>query len=149
MGKAKKLKKTKTREFVVDASLALAWCFPDEKADYPNSVLESLSEKTAIVPALWHLEIGNALVMAERRKRCTTADIAKWLSFLNALPIVVDDETITRAWNHILGLAREHNLSVYDASYLELSLRLRLPLATLDIPLRKAAIKAGVVDYRP
>ena len=144
-----KADKAEARQFVVDCSLALAWCFPDEKADYPQAVLDSLAETAAIVPALWHLEIGNALLMGERRKRCTAADILKWLSFLSTLPITVDDETISRAWNDVMDLAREHNLSVYDASYLELALRRSLPLATLDIPLKKAALAAGVVAYKP
>jgi predicted nucleic acid-binding protein len=146
---ARKADKAKARQFVLDASLALAWCFPDEKAEYRQAVLDALAETPAIVPALWHLEVGNALLMGERRKRCTAADIRKWLSFLATLPIAVDDETITRAWNDVLDLAREHTLSVYDASYLELALRRTLPLATLDIPLKKAAQVAGVTAYEP
>ncbi len=142
-------KTAEPREFVVDGSMALAWCFPDEKAPRPQAVLDSLAETRAFVPTLWHLEVGNALLMGERRKRCTVADTAKWLSFLGSLPIIVDSETISRAWNDVLSLARAHDLSVYDASYLELALRRGLPLASLDTNLNSAAAALGVAEYRP
>jgi predicted nucleic acid-binding protein len=147
--KPSKTNPAKPDQFVVDGSLALAWCFPDEKAPYPQAVLDSLVSTPAIVPPLWHLEVANALLMGERRKRSTTADTTRWLSFLGTLPILVDDETITRAWNDSLGLARTHKLSVYDASYLELALRRALPLASLDAPLKSAAIAVGVAEYDP
>src|SRR5437667_309718 len=99
MKKANKGKKTKSQPFVLDGSLALAWCFPDEKAPYPQAVLDSLADTQAFVPSLWHLEVANALLMGERRKRCTPADTQKWLSFLSLLPITVDEETMARAWN--------------------------------------------------
>jgi predicted nucleic acid-binding protein len=112
-------------------------------------VLDSLAETPAIVPALWHLEVGNALLMGERRKRSTNADTTRWLSLLSTLPIVVDDETMTRAWNDTLALARAHKLSVYDAAYLELALRRSLPLASLDANLKAAATVVGVTEYQP
>lgn len=132
---------------VVDSSVAIAWCFPDERDDHPQSVLEALSHGRAVVPHLWHLEVANTLLVGERRKRSTQANTAAWLGFLSALPIDVDDETRTRAFGDILSLAREHNLSAYDAAYLELAMRRRLPLATLDEKLKAAARAAGVVLY--
>lgn len=149
MKKANKGKKAKPHPFVLDASLALAWCFPDEKAPYPQAVLESLADTQALVPSLWHLEVGNALLAGERRQRCTPADTQKWLSFLRSLPLTVDEETSTRAWNDVLGLARSHNLTVYDAAYLELAARRSLPLASLDDRLKSAATVVGVVEYLP
>jgi predicted nucleic acid-binding protein len=103
----------------------------------------------AIVPALWHLEIANVFLTGERRKRSSAADTAAWLGFLGALPITVDEETVDNAWADTLELARVHHLSVYDAAYLELARRRRLPLATLDARLRTAAIAAGVREYTP
>lgn len=142
-------KKTAAAEFVVDCSVALAWCFPDEKAPYPQSVLDSLATARAVVPALWHLEVANCLLVGERRKRSTEADTVSWLSFLSSLPLAVDDETVGRAWSDVLHLARAHGLSAYDAAYLELALRRGLPLATLDDKLKAAAQAIGVAEYTP
>lgn len=149
MKKATKRKKARPQPFVLDGSLALAWCFPDEKAPYPQTVLDSLTDTSALVPALWHLEVANALLVGERRQRCTPADTQKWLSFLRALPIAVDEETSARAWNDVLGLARAHHLTVYDAAYLELAARRSLPLASLDDRLKSAATAVGVAEYLP
>lgn len=132
---------------VVDSSVAIAWCFPEERDDYPQAVLGALSRGRAVVPHLWHLEVANTLLVGERRKRSTQANTAAWLGFLSALPIDVDDETRTRAFGEILSLAREHGLSAYDGAYLELAMRRRLPLATLDEKLKSAARAAGVVLY--
>src|SRR5205809_6091397 len=95
-------KKKTPAAFVLDGSVALAWCFPDEKAPYPQAVLDSLAAATAFVPSLWHLEVANALLMGERRKRSTESDTGNCLGFLKALPITVDDETSARAWSDVL-----------------------------------------------
>ena|ERR1700722_3902693 len=138
-----------TEGFVLDCSLALAWCFPDEHAPYPQSVLDTLATTAAAVPSLWFLEVANALLASERRGRCTAADITAWLGFLGALPIHTDAETAVRAWSDTLPLARTYNLSAYDASYLELAIRRGLPLATLDAKLKHAGTAAGVTVYAP
>lgn len=144
-----KTKKTAAREFVLDGSITLAWCFPDERKPYSQGVLNSLDRARAWVPSFWPLEVANALLMGERRKRSTEADTIKWLSFLAALPIAIDDETVGRCWPDALPAARLHNLSVYDAAYLELALRRGLPLASMDDKLNAAASTAGVVAYGP
>src|SRR5438132_10960122 len=149
MRKARKPKGVKTEAFVLDGSVTLSWCFPDEKAAYPQAVLDALAGARATVPSLWYLEVGNSLLVGERRQRCTQADAANWLVFLNALPITVDEETATRAWTDVLSVARTRNLSVYDAAYLELALRLGLTLATLDDKLKAAAAAVGVAEYKP
>jgi predicted nucleic acid-binding protein len=133
---------------VVDSSVAIAWCFPDEKDAYPQSVLDGLASERAIVPELWHLEVANTLLVGERRKRSTQANTVAWLGFLTSLPIAVDEETKAHAFGNTLNLAREHNLSAYDAAYLELALRRGLPLATLDDKLKAAARAVGVPLYR-
>ena len=144
-----KAKKGKVDELALDCSVALAWCFPDEKAPYPQAVLDALAEAHALVPPLWPLEVGNALLVGERRKRSTQADTTNWLAFLQALPISVDEESMAWAWSSVVGLARAHNLSAYDAAYLELALRRGLPLATLDNKLKAAAAAVGLAEYRP
>jgi predicted nucleic acid-binding protein len=136
--------------FVLDGSIALAWCFPDEQAPYPQSVLSAFGGKVeAIVPALWPLEVANALLMGERRKRSSQADTITWMGFLSALPIKVDTEAATRAFGDIVNLARTHRLTVYDAAYLELAMRLGIGLATLDEKLAAAAKTVGIALYKP
>ena len=129
---------------VLDSSVAIAWCFPDEKDDYPQSVLDALASAPAFVPDRWHLEVANTLLVGERRKRCTQSDTVAWMSFLAALPITADEETKSYAFSDTANLGRSHNLSAYDAAYLELALRRGLRLATLDDKLKAAAHAVGV-----
>ncbi len=129
---------------VIDSSVAIAWCFPDEQDDSSQSVLSALASGWAVVPDLWHLEVVNTLLVGERRKRSTQANTVTWLGFLVSLPIAVDEETRLRAIGPTLSLAREHTLSAYDAAYLELAIRRGLPLATLDDRLKTAAQAVGV-----
>ena len=90
---------------IVDTSIAVAWCFPDEKGDYPQSVLDSLAKVGAVVPSLWPLEVANALLMGERRKRSTPEETLQSIHFLESLPIAVDDATGAQAFGHTLHLA--------------------------------------------
>jgi len=131
-------------DLVLDASLALQWFLVDE-ADrkYSRSVLSSLSEKQAVVPVLWFYEVGNGLLMAYRRKRIALEQIDGFLARLKNLPI----EAASLAPAEVLDLpvlAQTHSLTNYDAAYLALALRLRLPLATSDAALRRAATAAAV-----
>jgi predicted nucleic acid-binding protein len=144
---AKKRIKKKSLTFVLDCSVTMAWYFKDEANSYANTVRKSLSSAGAVVPALWPLEVANILVLGERRQRSTEADASKWLRYLQMLPIQVDDETAVRAWSDILHVARSYDLSVYDAAYLELALRLALPLASLDDHLKATAASAGVAEF--
>lgn len=133
---------------VLDCSIALAWYFADEADAYADSVQDGLADAPAAVPSLWPLELANALVMGERRGRSTPAQASAWVALLQQLPIHVDDETVSRAWTDTLHLARAHGLTSYDASYLELALRLGAPLATFDAKLKAAAAAVGVPLYR-
>ena len=130
--------------FVLDASIALSWCFADEASPETLGLLDRLETESAIVPELWLLEVGNVLLGAERRGRITQAGVTEFLNLLAALEIDVDAETAMRADREILTLAREHRLTTYDASCLELAMRLGLPLASKDQPLREAAEKLGL-----
>ncbi len=134
---------------VLDASVVMAWCFADEKAAYADDVLEWLETKEAVVPAVWPLEVGNVLLVAERKKRLSHATAVRFLSLLGSLPISVDQESPDRMLKEVLTLAREHGLSTYDASYLDLAMRSNIPLATLDSALMKAAKKCRVALLQP
>jgi predicted nucleic acid-binding protein len=146
---AKRKAKPTPGSFVLDGSITVAWFFEDEANAYAESVEDALTRAVAVVPTLWPLEVANALLMGERRKRTTEAKVMQFLALLTSLPITVDDETAARACQDSLHLARAHNLTVYDAAYLELALRRGLPLATLDDPLKAAAAVVGVAEYRP
>lgn len=102
-----------------------------------------------MVPRPWHLEVTNAIALGERRNRATLMPAAAFIADLEALPITVDTETELRAWTDTLDLARRHGLTGYDAAYLELAVRLAVPLATLDKQLLAAAPAAGVTIFQP
>jgi len=146
---AKKAIKKRPAEFILDCSVTMAWYFKDEANAYAKAVRRALSGARAVVPALWPLEVANILVLGERRQRSTEAEASKWLKYLQMLPIRIDDETSARAWSDTLHVARSHDLSVYDAVYLELAIRLGLPLASLDDKLKAAAASAGVAEFKP
>lgn len=110
---------------------------PDESSDL--NFLDLVAKEGAIVPSLWSLEIGNVLLMSERKMRITLEQRQKALHILTELPIIIDTMTSNHAWLETMELAERHNLTLYDASYLELSLRRSLPLATFDKQLKKAA----------
>lgn len=130
--------------FVLDNSVVIAWCFENEAGPYADAVLESLREAKAVVPAIWPLEVGNVLLVAERTRRLTKAETARFLELLSGLPLSVEQESPGRMLTDILGLAREFRLSTYDASYLDLAMRSGLPIATQDKAIIRAARKCGV-----
>lgn len=130
--------------FVLDASVALSWCFEDEADAAGDAVLRRLSVEAAAVPGIWPLEVANVLLAAERRKRITPAESGRFLHLLESLPIEVDAHAAARAPREILALARAHGLSSYDAAYLELAVREGIALATRDANLAAAAAGLGV-----
>lgn len=130
--------------FVLDASVAMAWCFEDEATSATRAALSRLSEEAASVPAIWRVEVANVLAIAERRRRITPADTAAFIAKVENLAIHVDEETSSRAFSRILDLAREERLTAYDAAYLELAMRLGVPLASKDRGLCEAAARVGV-----
>lgn len=129
---------------VVDSSVTLTWCFEDEQTAASLALLEQVVEHGAVAPTVWPLEVLNALVMAERRKRVDAAQRQRLTGFLRDLPIALDAETAAQAWSATVQLAERHRLTVYDAAYLELAQRRGLPLASLDNELRAAAQAVGV-----
>jgi predicted nucleic acid-binding protein len=130
--------------FVIDASVALAWCFDDEATDSTRALLDRFADEQAAVPSLWHLELANALVAGERSQRITPARSSEFIALIGGLPIAVDEATPNLALSTVLDLARSEGLSSYDASYLELAMRRGVPLATKDDALARAARRVGV-----
>ena len=127
--------------FVLDCSVTMAWVFRDEATDATDRLRDMLGKNRALVPALWPTETANALLAATRR-----IEREEWPRLrmqLDALPIDVDPVSPARAWRPALDLAAVHDLTVYDATYLELAMRSGLPLATLDRALRTAARAEG------
>lgn len=132
------------KEFVLDCSATLPWVFASEATPAADALLDILTEGgKAWVPALWHLELGNVLLGAKRKGRIDRAGIERILSLLGAFDIEVDGVTMPVAWSRTLALAECFGLTLHDAAYLELTLRMGLPLATLDETLRRAVRKAG------
>ena len=130
--------------FVLDCSVTMAWVFPDEATDATDWLRDSLVEGRAFAPSLWPVEVGNVLLTATRRGRIRVDEWPEIRANLQALPIEIDPVTTSRVWGVSLKLAHTHRLSVYDAMYLELAMRLKLPLATLDRDLRETARAVGV-----
>jgi predicted nucleic acid-binding protein len=132
------------RSFVLDASVAAAWCFADETTPGSDALRESLVERRAVVARLWHTETTNLLLTAERRQRIKPERCEELLELLASLPIETQDKS-DRLRGPVLRLARTHRLSVYDAVYLDLAMGRGLALATLDVALQKAARAEGVL----
>ncbi len=122
--------------FVIDASVAASWAFPDEEERAAQSAFHLLATQAAVAPALFWYELRNVLLVAERCRRISPMQTAGFLNLLAGLPIEMDRDPHEGA---MLGLARAHNLTIYDAAYLELAQRKSLPLATLNAALAKAA----------
>jgi predicted nucleic acid-binding protein len=130
--------------FVLDCSVAMSWCFDDEARPETDAILDRLRDDGAVVPSLWSWEVANVLNAAMRRARIKPADVTVRLGLLATLPIAADPEGTSRAWRETLRLAQTEALSVYDAAYLELAIRLGCDLATTDVDLRRAAVRQGV-----
>lgn len=136
--------------FVLDNSVTMRWFFGDGKPQeltYAGKVLDAMKSASAIVPVTWGLEVANVISRAEAKGWVTEARSEAFLEMLEGVDIEVDASTFSHALSNTLQLARRYKLSAYDASYLEVSLRLGLPLATLDEDLQKAAKKAGVKRF--
>jgi predicted nucleic acid-binding protein len=133
--------------FVLDCSTTMAWCLQDEASSRADAVLVSLAAQEAVAPSHWPLEVANVLTLCERRGRVSAARIGEFLGFLDTLPITIDDQTARKAFGDVLTLARTHQLTAYDAAYLELALRTGCPLASLDATLNEAAAGLGIALF--
>ncbi|MFT3878819.1 MAG: type II toxin-antitoxin system VapC family toxin [Gemmatales bacterium] len=130
--------------FIIDCSMTMAWFFPDEATTATQEIQDRLVNEAVLVPSLWFLEVTNVLAMAEKRKRTTPKDATQFLQLLQKFDIQAEESWQQCAFDHILPLCRKHGLTTYDASYLDLALCSQLPLASLDIDLKKAAKTLGI-----
>jgi predicted nucleic acid-binding protein len=133
---------------VVDASVALAWALPDEISPYADAVLAVVEQDGLRVPELWAREIANGLAVAYLRKRITSTDEKAFLAALSRLSIEVENASALTVIRDGTAAARRYGLTAYDAAYVDLASRERLALATLDVPMRKAAEQSGVTIFR-
>ena len=134
-----------TSGFVADASAAIGWVHPGQATEGTERMLEAVAAGATIeVPALWSLEVANALLVLVRRRKLADAERLTALGWLHGLRVKVDHDMAMLGFTTLSELASRHTLSVYDASYLELAQRRRLPLGCKDGPLRTAAKRCGV-----
>lgn len=134
-----------TRAFVADASVAIGWVHPAQATKETAAMLDAIADGATLeVPALWPLEVANALLVLVRRRKLAEDERQMGLGWLRGLRVRVDHEVSALAFSRLSELAAEHHLSVYDAAYLELAVRQRLVLGCTDSPLRAAARRAGV-----
>jgi predicted nucleic acid-binding protein len=134
-----------TKAFIADASIAIGWVHPSQATTQTSAMLDAIAEGATLeTPALWPLEVANALTVLVRRGKLTAEERQTGLSFLRALRLRIDHEAASMAFSRLSELASTYQLSVYDAAYLELAQRRELMLACKDSPLREAAKKSGV-----
>jgi predicted nucleic acid-binding protein len=130
--------------FVIDCSITMTWCFDDEATDTTRAVARRLVAESVLVPSHWHLEVANVLLTTQRNKRLKPSDAADFVQRLSQFAIEVDPSLGENTFARLLPLSQKHKLTSYDAAYLELAMRTRLPLASLDKALRLAAAAEGV-----
>jgi predicted nucleic acid-binding protein len=130
---------------VVDASVTLSWCFPDEQTPLSLSVLDRLNAgEPALVPAFWSAEVLNSLLVGERRGRISPQQTEAFLGDLRVMRPTIDSASLEQIFGPIQEICRVHRLTPYDALYLELAMRVQCPLATLDQPQKDAARALGI-----
>lgn len=129
--------------FVLDNSVVTGWYLPDQATAYSGSIALRLESDKALVPALWQLELANVLKAACTRGKLSLDSARQILDAMGQLPINIDTSPAP-GQRQMFELAMRHQLSSYDATYLELAMRHGLPIATQDLQLKNAAIAAGV-----
>jgi len=130
---------------VIDASVTLSWCFPDEQTPLSLDVLDRLnSGEQALVPAFWSLEVLNTLLLGERKGRITPEQTRAFFDSLRVLSPSLDYASLEQVAGPVQNICRDYRLTPYDALYVELALRAGCPLATMDQPQREAAKALGV-----
>jgi predicted nucleic acid-binding protein len=125
--------------FVVDASVAVAWCIDDEATPFTRNLLGRAVDNGIVVPSLWFLEMANVLRIAEKKSRVARETTDERLFNLAELIVAIDDIGPDRNWLQVLKLSRQHDLTSYDACYIAVALQHALPLASLDRAMIKAA----------
>jgi predicted nucleic acid-binding protein len=137
------------RSFVADASVAIAWIHPAQATAETDAMLDGLAAGDfLVVPALWPLEVANAIAVLRRRRKLTAEEARTAIEIIRELPAAIDHEAAAIAFTRLVDLASEFELTIYDATYLELAIRRRLPLATNDAAMKQAAIRSEVDLWR-
>ena len=131
--------------FVIDASVIISWRDPREQNGYGQRILRCLSKESAIAPVICCLEINNVLRLFEKRELISHDTVLETIDFIAALPIRLDDAPIDFRIPRVMELACKYDLTIYDSSYMELAVRLGLPLATMDNKLIEAAKTLGLL----
>ena len=132
-------------EIVVDASITLSWCFPDEQTPLSLAVLDRLKAgDSAVVPAFWSVEVLNSLLVGERRGRISQEQTQAFLRSIQALRPTLDHASLDQVIGPVQELCRDHRLTPYDILYVDLAMRKQCPLATLDQSQRDAAKALGI-----
>lgn len=135
---------------VLDCSVAMSWCLPDEQNTYLDTLTElQLGKSQAIVPDIWWMEIINVLWVAERRGRTSQDDTHNALTFLRSIPLLILPTTTYEISDRTLDLSRQYNLAAYDAAYLELALREQVLIATIDSRLSDVARSLDILLTDP
>ncbi|MFI5267403.1 MAG: type II toxin-antitoxin system VapC family toxin [Chloroflexota bacterium] len=132
------------RPLVIDASVTLAWCFPDEATPATDALRGRVTLTGAVVPPHWRIEIESTVRLAERRRRIAAAQVADFVRFIRAQMIEVDQPPLQTTFGDLMPIARQYSLSVYDAAYVDLANRRGLSLATLNANIRRAARQIGI-----
>ncbi len=130
--------------FILDCSSTMPWILKNDPSAYAGEVLKQLISSEALVPRIWALEVANVLLVYERRKRLRPAESTAFLRLLQDLPITTAETSCKQDFSSVLSIARQYQLTAYDAAYLDLALTENLPLATLDRKLRVVMCDAGV-----
>lgn len=131
-------------QVVIDASFALAWCFDDEATPRTEALLAKAVDTAFVIPPLWKWELSNALLMSQKRGRIPTGKLPAILSRLGKLNFIIDATWESVSPEALVSLGQDHGPTAYDAAYLELALRISVPLATLDRALARAATSLGI-----
>lgn len=127
--------------FILDCSVAMTWCFKDQASEYADNVLKSMKNEQAFVPFLWDLEVANVIYLANKKNKCSEADQLYYIELFNSLNI--KRLRVDVSIDHLVVISKKYNLTSYDACYFHLSMSHNMPIATLDIDLQKAILKAG------
>lgn len=133
------------RSFVADASVAIAWIHPAQATPETDAMLDRLAVgDSLVVPALWPLEVANAITVLRRRRKLTASEARTAIEIIRELPATIDHEAAAIAFTRLVDMASELELTVYDAAYIELAKRRQLPLASNDAAMKQAATRSGV-----
>lgn len=130
---------------ILDCSATMSLAFDDENDDSFQSMLDQLTTGLIYVPDIWPVEVGNVLLLGQKRNRITATDTSRFLAKLENLSINVINLALLRNIPEVLSIGNSYSISFYDAQYLYLAIKMNLPLVTLDKALRKAAAKEKIL----